>query len=164
MKKNIKEYDLLLKSFPILELPQIVSKDRILDYSRHNPPLNGLVLETYFNNWDQEIDEYVEFIPCFRFKVDKHDCLVYHKSSLLKYEFYLVTINEKEELISRKIIAGMISNGKETIQSAATITPDHCIHIAGAYVHDGLFEGTESSQNYMEIMPDGKIVSIKDEE
>jgi len=163
MKKKSEQYNHLIRCFPEVELPQIISKDYILDYSRHNPTINGLLLEEYFYKWDQEIDEYVEFIPCFRFKFEKLDCIVYHKSSLLKYEFYLVTLDDSENLISRKIIAGMISNGKETIQSAATITPDHCIHIAGAYVKDGLFVGNDSSQNYMEIMPDGKIISIKDE-
>ncbi len=166
--EKIKEitYKEFLKIFPEATLPAVISKDSIIDFSRNNVALPPTAIEKYINVWDPDDNEFIEYIPCFKFKLEKDfTALVYYKAELLKYEYFLVTLDKKGQLITRKVIAGLISDGVKTVQSAATITEDFSIHIAGALTEEShLFQGNDSKQTYMEIHPNGQIVSINDEE
>ncbi len=155
-----------LKIFPDTSFPAVISKDSILEFSRNNIALPAVAISKYILTWDPDTSEYVEYIPCFKFQLEKDFvAIVYHKAELLKYEYFLAVLDKKGNLISRKVIAGLISDGKQTIQSAATITNDFSIHIAGANSTDThLFDGNDSKQIYMEILANGQIVSINDEE
>lgn len=159
-------YKEFLKIFPEATLPAVISKDSILDFSRNNVALPPSAIEIYINAWDPDDSEFLEYIPCFKFKLEKDlTALVYYKAELLKYEYFLVTLDKKGEIIAKKVIAGLISDGTKTVQSAATITEDFSIHIAGAINEEShLFVGNDSKQIYMEIHPNGQIVSINDED
>lgn len=154
-----------LEIFPEASFPAVISKDSIIEFSRNNVALPVIAIAKYINEWDPDPSEFVEYIPCFKFKLEKDFiALVYYKAELLKYEYFLVILDKKGTLISRKVIAGLISDGTNTIQSAATITEDFSIHIAGASNADThLFDGNDSKQIYMEILANGQIVSINDE-
>lgn len=154
-----------LKIFPKASFPAIVSKDNIIEFSRNNVALPAIAISKYINEWDPNPSEFVEYIPCFKFKLEKEFiAIVYYKAELLKYEYILAILDKKGQLISRKVIAGLISDGENAIQSAATITEDFSIHIAGANATEThLFDGNDSKQIYMEILANGQIVSINDE-
>ena len=159
-------YKEFIKIFPEATLPAVISKDSIIDFSRNNVALPPSAIENFINAWDPDDSEFLEYIPCFKFTVNKDfTALVYYKAELLKYEYFLVTLDKKGELVARKVIAGLISDGTKTVQSAATITEDFSVHIAGALTEEShLFEGNDSKQIYMEIHPNGQIVSINDED
>lgn len=159
-------YKEFIKIFPKATLPAVISKDSIIDFSRNNVALPPSAIDQFINKWDPDESEFVEYIPCFKFKIDKDiTALIYYKAELLKYEYFLVTLDKKGELIAKKVIAGLISDGTKTVQSAATITEDFSVHIAGAITEEShLFDGNDSKQIYMEIHPNGKIVSINDDE
>jgi len=160
---TLKEF---LKIFPDATLPAVISKDSILDFSRNNIALPPSAIANFISLWDPPTSEFVEYIPCFKFKIEKEiTALVYYKAELLKYEYFLVTLDKKGNLMARKVIAGLISDGAKTVQSAATITEDFSVHIAGALTEGShLFEGNDSKQIYMEIHPNGQIVSINDDD
>ncbi len=155
-----------LQIFPEASFPAVVSKDSIIEFSRNNIALPAIAIDKYINEWDPDPNEFVEYIPCFKFNFEKDFvAIVYYKAELLKYEYILAILDKKGQLISRKVIAGLISDGQNAIQSAATITEDFSIHIAGANASTThLFDGNDSKQIYMEILANGQIVSINDEQ
>ena len=159
---TLKEF---LKIFPEATFPAVISKDSIIEFSRNNIALPAVAIAKYINTWDPDPSEFVEYIPCFKFKIEKEFvAVVYYKAELLKYEYFLAILDKKGNLVSRKVIAGLISDGKNTVQSAATITEDFSIHIAGANdAGSHLFDGNNSKQIYMEILANGQIISINDE-
>lgn len=154
-----------LSFFPIVSPPVVISKDTITTFSKENKPLPMIALEKYFKAWGDEIDEFVEFVPCFSLEAtQEYQTLVYWKASLLSYEYIIVTLDKTSEVISKKVIAGIISDGIKSVQSAATIQEDLTIHIASGMIADNnLYDAKDSKQTYMEIMPSGQIITINEE-
>lgn len=162
-KKNDISFDEFLDFFPVVELPVVLTEESIHSINKINKPLPGIAIQKFIKAWDPHIDDFEEFVPCLRFEVSKSIvAIVYWKATLLSYEYYLLTINNKVELLSKKIIAGLISNGTDIRRSAATIKEDLTIHIV-AGDETGSYAAHESTPHYMEIMPEGSIVSYKEE-
>jgi len=153
-----------LEYFPEVELPVTISEESILTFDSMNEVLPKQLIEHYIIKWEgnQEIDEYTEFIPCFRLPDSSEDyhAIVYWKGGLLKYEYLLVTIDKrKDTLITRKSIAGLISDGNQIKQSVAQIDEDLIIHImAGINNANEDFNPQNSQAFNMEIMSTGDII------
>ncbi len=162
--------DRLLTYFPIVELPVTVTEDSINLFNNHNEVLPLDLIEHYIIPWEkgQEIDEYTEFVPCFRLPETTEDyhAVVYWKGGLLRYEYLLVTIDKRHStLITRKSIAGTIANDSKIKKSVAQIDRDLIIHIMAGAGSDSDRYNPENSQAFnMEIMSTGDIIFSLGEE
>lgn len=122
-------------------------------------------MDEYFNVWEN-IDEYSEIVPCFQLKQDgPFFTIVYWKGSLLTYEYILANIDQNNILISKKIIAGTISNGLTVKKSVATIDENYGIYtmVGEQNLSERSYNPTHSSAYRFEIEPDGSISSSNEE-
>ena len=165
MKKKIPlELEALLTHFPIIEPPITLSEEVAHKFSSENKPLPQKLIAEVFSRWDS-FDEYTELVPCLQIKCDgPHYAIIYWKGSLMSYEYILATIDEEGILVSKKVIAGTLSNGHTVKTSVATIDEDSCIYsMVGEYV-DGQknYDPSHSSAYKFEILPDGNIHASKE--
>ena len=149
-----------VRFFPEAELPVMVSQDQLLEFSEINEPFSAHFLQEIMPLWENEPDEFTEFIPCFHLPVQENYLgLVYWKGGLLKYEFILVTIDKKGDLISRKPIASTIADGDTIKQSAAYIDNDLNITILAGQNREGeLYDSSLTQKFSMEILFNGEII------
>jgi len=153
-----------LEYFPLVELPVTVTEDSITTFDSHNDVLPKAAIEHFIIKWESghDIDEYTEFVPCFRLPdtSDDYHAVLYWKGGLLKYEYLLATFDKKEgTLINRKSIAGTIAEGQLIKKSVAQIDEDLIIHIMAGVGGDNDQYEPESSQAFnMEILSTGEII------
>jgi len=166
MNKNIsKSLADLLKCFPLVEPPITVSGEVAPSFSAKNPPIPTKYMVQYFSEWEK-IDEYTEIVPCFQLQSpSNHIIIVYWKGGLLSYEFILASISPTAKLISKKVIAGTVSNTKTIKESVAVIAEDHTIYtvVGESDVNSRVYKPENSQSFRFEILPDGTIQSIEEE-
>lgn len=156
-----------LSYFPIVDLPIALSEEVIDKISKLNKIIPPIAIAEYFSKWEEQIDDYTEFLACCQLTPqDDFTSLVYWKGSLMAYEFILVTLDRKGQLIDKKVIAGIISNGSTIKQSVAKIEDDLTIHImTGEKKVDELaYDPANSKGHYMEILPNGQLISSKEQD
>lgn len=145
--------------FQEVELPVIISDEYISAFSKENPPISLDFIEKIIP-WEKDVDEFTEFIPCFRLPNQKNFIgFVYWKGGLLSYDFILATIDLKGTSIMHKSIAGtrVSDDGSITI-SIASIDTDLAIKIMIGRSSDGIhYSGEDSKSYYMEILENGEI-------
>ena len=153
----------LLQFFPDVELPVVFTDETLNVFSQENPPIPNTIIQTVIAEWEGELDEFTEVIPCVL--VDSNEdyhAIAYWKGGLLKYEYILVTIDAREEtptLISRKVIGSTITENEIIKKSVASIDPDMIIHIiAGAGSAKGEYSADQSQAFTMEIQTTGDIL------
>jgi len=160
----------LLAFFPEVDLPIIFSEETVQVFSQENNPLPNAMIQTLFVEWEGELDEFTEYIPCALIDSNEdYHAMVYWKGGLLKYEFVLVTIDTRSEvakLISRKVISSTVTEGQFIKKSVASIDSDFIIHVmAGANTIDGDYNANQSQAFTMEIQTTGDIMfSFVDED
>lgn len=154
-----------LEFFPVIELPVTLTTDLHHTFSQRNEPFPRPVLEQYL--WPleaQDVDVYTEFIPCFQLpNTYSFYAFVYWKAALLNYQYVLVSISEKGELIDKKVIAGTSSDGDSLTTSVTTIEDDFEILILSGHSHQqesDQFMGKHSKAVRMELLPEGQIVQL----
>ena len=127
-----------LSFFPVVDLPITLSEDMVEIFSKNNKVLPSSAIAEFISKWEPEIDEYVEFIPCIQLPAEEEFIgLVYWKGGLMQYEYIIVTLTKKGELISRKSISSTIVEGDAIKKSVAHIDEDLIINImAGAMASD----------------------------
>jgi len=150
----------IIQFFPEAELPVLLSEDQLPVFQDNCPPFPQKFIDEVLQVWEKEIDEFTEFIPCVSLPMqDNYIGLVYWKGALLKYEFVLVTIDKKGELLYRKPIASTIVDGELIKKSVAYIDPDLNINIIAGQTEEGKLYDSSMSQNFtMEILVNGEIV------
>ncbi len=160
MKKNLPpEVEALLSYFPTIDPPLTLSEEIAYKFSANNKPLPQALIVEYFSKWEK-LDEYTELVPCCQLAFEEpFYAIIYWKGSLLSYEYILTTIKESGEVISKKVIAGTISNGQTIKSSVATIDEDACVYsmVGEKHVESKDFDPTNSSAFKFEILPDGNI-------
>ena len=160
---TLKEF---LSFFPKVELPVSLSEDKIEVFSKNNKVFPPAALHEFIHEWDATNDDFTEFIPCFQIDAEgDFKAIVYWKGGLLKYDYYLVTLSKKGELIARKTIASTIVEDHVVKRSVALIDEDLIIHIVAGQSEDGNKYQPDSSQAFnMEISVTGDILfSLGDE-
>lgn len=159
------DFDSFLSYFPELEPPLTVSNDSIKEISQRNKVLPLEIVQEYFTRWEQDIDEFTEFIPCFSLPREENFYgLVYWKGGLLNHQFILLTLDSKNQvLIAQKVIAGTISDGETVVQSVATISEDNTIQIMVGKMLTDTINPLDNQSYYMEILPNGEIMSQKED-
>lgn len=157
--------DKILHYFPLIELPVLVSDDYLHDFESGADPFPQSFIEEVLLDWEKDADEFTEFIPCFRIPgEEKFDAVVYWKGGLLKYDFIMVTLDKKGNLINKKSIASTIIKDNMIKKSVASIEPDLIINIIAGQSKDSEdYDGTLSKSFSMEILPSGEIIFAFDE-
>lgn len=153
-------FESFLSFFPEIELPVTLTDESIDHISATNDALPDQLIQEVLKKWDTaEDDEFTEYVPCFQWKNEKIHCLVYWKASLMKYEYFLVTTNEKGDMIQRKSLCGTIVEGDIIKKSVARIEDSTTINIvAGANFNTSEYSGEQSQSFSWEIMANGEIV------
>jgi hypothetical protein len=149
--------------FPLTELPILFSDDHIATFESESDPFPMAFVQKYLHVWENDSDEELtEYIPCAAIPMQEtFQGFVYWKAGLLRYDFILVTVNKKGQLLHRKSIASTIIDGRIIKKSIASIDPDMTINIiAGVSDEHGDYDASLSKPYTMEIMPDGEIVLI----
>ena len=162
MKKDKKlSFDGFLKKFPEIPLPVNLGENTHMDFSRQNDPIADIEIAEYIAPFDTaEIDEFTEFIACFRIPdLKEFQAIVYWRAGLMDYRYVLATYNKKGELIDQRVIAGMYSDGDKLTQSVATIDGDWVIHVGSGQsdAKTGKFDVKNNTTFNLELMPDGTI-------
>lgn len=150
----------ILHYFVETTLPVIISEDHLSTYENNNDPFPQSFIDEIISEWEKEIDEFTEFIPCFRIPTqEKFDAVVYWKGGLLKYDFILVTLDKAGNLINKKAISSTIVADNVIKKSVASIEEDLIINIIAGQTIDGSeYDANESKAFAMEIMPSGEII------
>jgi len=164
-KKISKELESLLQFFPSLDPPITLSDDVIVSFSAKNKALPQKLIAQYFSVWEK-MNEFTEFVPCFSL-ASNGNCypIVFWKGTLMTYEFILLTLDAEANSISKKVIAGTISNGQTIKKSVATIDEDQCVYVVVGETSASKKEySAPSSKGFkFEILPDGVIQSSQEE-
>ena len=150
----------ILHYFPETELPVLISEDYLSEYELNSDPFPQSFIDEVIMEWEKEVDEFTEFIPCVRLpREEKYEAVIYWKGGLLKYDFILVTLDKKGELISKKSIASTVVNDNVIKKSVASIEPDHIINIVAGQTLDGEdYDASLSKAFAMEILSTGEII------
>ena len=153
----------VLQFFPEVELPVLFSEETIQVFSKENPPFPNAMVQTLLVEWEGELDEYTEYVPCAHIDSNEdYHAMVYWKGGLLAYEYILVTIDARSEvakLISRKVISSTVTEGEVIKKSVASIDSDFIIHVmAGANPLGSDYNAAQSQAFTMEIQTTGDIM------
>jgi hypothetical protein len=154
----------ILHYFPETGLPVLISEDHLSDYEAQSDPFPQAFIDEILLEWEKEADEFTEFIPCFRLpEEEKFSSVVYWKGGLLKYDFVLVTLDKKGNLINKKSIASTVVSDNFIKKSVASIEPDLIINIVAGQSLDGEeYDASMSKAFAMEILPSGEIIFAMD--
>ncbi len=169
MSNNDPSYQDFLDCFPVVELPVTITSDSRGEFAKANKPFPQHVIENFLVPMEQDdIDEFTEFEPCFRFaESEEFDAVVYWRGKIYSYEYILVTFDRKHQVISRKSIAGSRYENERLFQSAANISEDYIISIvAGQQQEDAQNYNADMSKSMtFEILSTGDIIfSLQDSE
>ena len=120
------EFEEFLSFFPEIELPVNISSEYLRVFSSLNKPVPQLLLDKFIPEEniafpkDPELE--AEYISCFRLPENQNfKAVVYLKISLLNYDFYLLTIDNRGQTISKQIISSLRSDGKLIKEKASFI-------------------------------------------
>jgi hypothetical protein len=163
MKKNQSvSFDNFLTLFPEVELPMVISTDIHIEFSRHNIPIPGVMIDRYLSSTHD--DEFTEYIACFSIPNTKSfHAIVVWRAGLMEYEYHLVTFDKSGNLLDKRVIAGTKSDGKLLTRSVATIEADWLINIVEGneiVQEDGesTFNPSSSKVVSLEMTLDGDIM------
>lgn len=150
----------ILYYFAETSLPVMVSEDYMEEYESLNQPFPQIFIDEVLSQWEPEMDEFTEFLPCFKLPSQENFFgVVYWKGSLLRYDFVLITLDKKGQLINRKSIANTVVTDNIIKKSIASIEPDLIINIVAGQTLDGEeYDASMSKSFAMEILPDGHII------
>jgi len=158
-------FEAFIEFFPEVELPVVLTEESIHSFSALNKPLPISGLIEFLKVEESDIDEYTEYVPCFRFPIsDNYISIVYWKGGVLSYEYFLLTIDLKSLTIkARKIISGIKANNNILLKSNAVITADYEIEIlVNHYEKPTQIYPSKSVKYHVEIMDDGSMHSEKE--
>lgn len=153
-----------LNSFPEVELPVVLTEDAQAVFSKENNPLSNRVIEEFIIPIDDEIDEFTEYVPCFRIaKTHNFHAIVFWKGGLMNYQYFLATFDKKGNLIEKQMIAGTQVKGDSLLRTVATIEEDWTIAsvVGVASAKDALsYDPSTTLDSTLELLPDGKIINL----
>ena len=157
-------FDAFVDAFPPENLPLVLTEESIHHFNQVNQPFPALMVDQYLRPLEglETLDEFTEFIPCFRIEdISDFIAVVYYKAELLNHQYVLATFTNKAEVIDKKVIAGTFSDNQTLIKSVATINEDlEIIIVSGTQPANEpyRFDPTKSTTQQLEILPVGKIV------
>lgn len=148
--------------FPKVELPILLSEDILIEFSRKNKALPPDAIEQFIAPHEKEIDEFTEFIPCFKIpETELFTGIIYWKGSLLLHEFVLVTYDLKGNFICRRSLASMIVEDDKVKKSVAQIDENLVISIVAGQnnnLNDKEYDPKMSKVYRLELQDDGQVL------
>jgi hypothetical protein len=151
----------LMACFSRHDLPVTLTEETLTAFQRMNDPIPGHLVEAFFGDGLEAMDDYTEIVPCFSLP-DTHEfhAIVFWKGELMKYQFILTTFDLKGNPIASAAIAGLQSDGNTVLRSIATIEEDWKIHIVeGEQRSDDEFYTPTSTRAFeLELLSTGEIV------
>jgi hypothetical protein len=151
-----------IEKYPPINMPVTLGEDTHHTFGLENLPFSEEMIAQFLQPIEtDDIDEFTEFLPCFRIAdIDDFVAVVYWKAALLTYEYILVTYTLKGELINRKAIARTQVKGEQIMRSVATIDDEHVIYIGEGITsaQSDDFDPTKSKTYNMEILANGEII------
>jgi len=147
-----------IEYFPEITPPITLTEDLAITFSAENKPFPAGVIAKIISQWEK-IDEFTELLPCFKLVTPgEFFALVYWKGSLMSHEYVLITISKDFHLLSKKVIAGTISNGQTVKKAIASIDDQLNINaVVGESKIDDKYNPQDSKAYNFEILPDGFI-------
>ena len=153
-----------LKVFPRVKLPVVLTEEAQSVFSKENQPLSKLMIEKFIVPIDEEIDEFTEYIPCFRIpKTGKFNAIVFWKAGLMNYQYILATFDKKGKLIDKKTIAGTEVKNDSLLRTVATIKEDWTIPAVvgvAAVSNDTKYDPATTLTSAFELDTDGTILVV----
>jgi len=151
-----------VEKFPSVELPVVLNEDSVMEFSRINLPLSELDMIAYIHPFEEDVNEFTEFIPCLSIP-ETHDfhALVYWRGDLLKYHFTMITFDKNGKFLDKKVIGGTYSNEDVLYQAVTTIDEDWIIYVVTGQTQANQkdYDPTSSKISNLELLADGKIIS-----
>lgn len=151
-----------LAFFEEVELPLTLTEELTHTFDRHAKPLPAHLIGAFIVVVDEgNIDEFTEYIPCFKLPIeDDYFAVVYLKAALLSYEYHLVTYDEKGGIVDHVNLGGIVSNGDLIKRSVTSISADLIISkLEGvADKREKMYDSSKSKAIYYELLPNGVLV------
>jgi hypothetical protein len=152
-----------LSRFPEVDLPVTLGEETEREfYTRHDPipvPMVDEFLPVFFPI--HIVDEFTEFVPCFRIKDTKGFYAIVIWVAGLKFRnYFLITLNEKGEELQCRSIGGLSFSGDKIKRTVTRIEEDWVIYLASSESDetDDLDAKSETISGQIELLPDGSIV------
>ena len=154
----------LLEKFPEVDLPVDLTDETLQEFSRNNDPLPKIMIEQFLVNEQEAIDEFTEYLACFRIPAtyDFH-AIVYWKASLMTYEYVLASFSKAGELLQKQVIAGTKVESGMLVKSVATIEDDWIINVVGGITNlqdSNNYDASSSQSLALELLATGEIISL----
>ena len=153
-----------INAFPETELPIDLTEDTQSVFSKENRPLSKQMIEEYIVPIDDSIDEFTEYIPCFRIPRTKgFHAIVLWKAGLMNYEYFVLTFDKKGSLIEKKMIAGTQVKGDALLRTVTTIKEDWTIaSVVGVVAanDDLAYDPATSLDSILELTHEGRISNL----
>jgi hypothetical protein len=88
-------------------------------------PLPGAFYQPFLEWAEPEVDEFTEFVPCFKVNHDNNfEALIYWKADLTGYTFYLITFTKTGQPISQEEISWFRPSENGVVSTYCNITED----------------------------------------
>lgn len=166
-KDTVVKFENFLSRFPIVKPPFTIGEDSHHTFSKKNDPLQQLMINQFILPHEGGIqDEYTEYVPCIKIPdTYQFHAVIYWKAGLMDYQYVLITLTDKGELIDKRIIAGTFSDGQTLTTSVATMDEDWVIAVASgqANTSSSQYDASSSRAYKLELIPDGTIVNYTSE-
>lgn len=165
MSKSKKKagFTTLMTKFPKAKLPLELSPDSYRNFEKKNKPLSLDSIKNFLIEEQEEVDEFTEFIPCFRLPdTPNFHALVFWRAGLMEYHYVLITFDKNGHLIDKKHIAGTIPDKNAFNISIANIKSSRKIEVkeGSSDTNTKNLTPTSFSHNYhLDISDNGKITT-----
>lgn len=147
--------------FPLLEPPITLTDESIFSFSKSNKLINVETANQFMTDFEPDYDEALdrEYIPCLRLAIsEEFHSLVYWRAAAMNYEYYLINVDKRGKLLSRRLIGGLVAKEDSFVRLAVAVDSNFIFYIAAQHADDT--DQTPDSQTFsLEVLPDGSIVS-----
>ena len=159
-KKTDVNFSDFLHLFEEVKPPILIAEETIDHIKNIVKPIPQSMIDNFILRWEEQIDEYTEFIPCFALPATKeYRAIIYWKASILKYEYILITTDPQGTMIGRKPICGTMIENDIVKKSVAKIDEDLIIHIQAGAAYDTQEYDVSHGQSFsIEIMESGDLL------
>lgn len=160
MASLMSNLELFLNYFPEIELPVLLGENTHLAFSQQNQPIPGELIAQYIYE-PSDGREWVEIIPCFRFKAKNHMVVcVYWEAGLLYYDYHILVLDQTGGVVNDQVIGGLRSDGRSLIRTIVHIDAGPVFYVVSAFQSDEREEidFNEAVSERWILVDDGKLV------
>lgn len=152
-----------LAKLPLVDTPVTIGEETHHAFTENGLPLPQALTNAFILPYEQDgsMDEYTEYIPCFRLEhPGQHHVCVYWRVSLMTYIYFIATFTPDGEQIDRAMIAGTYMIDGKLAQRVAHINQDiRIVSSEGRAEPDAVeFDTSQAIQTVLQISPNGKII------